>query len=193
MTQAVLQRKTWPEIDSDFNQTMKRLKRLSQAVDSEAEAARMRVDGERNAEILAVMQSLQASRISRQTLPCYCIPSGISGRFYGRQDALQHIKDALKPGQAAQELQSIALYGMGGVGKTQIAFRYATEHRDRYDAILWISADNSIKMAQSFLEVAQRLQLIPDSQEAQDSAAAMSNVKVWLGQTGEVAFGEVLN
>ena len=187
----MLQRKTWPEIDGDFNQTMKRLKRLSQAVDSEAEAARMRVDGERNAEILAVMHALQASKISQQTLPCYCIPSGIAGRFYGREDALKYIEDALQPGQVARNVRSIALYGMGGVGKTQIALRYATIHRDSYDAILWISADNSIKMAQSFLEVAHRLQLIPDRQEAQDSSAAISKLKIWLGQTGKSTLQEL--
>lgn len=40
---------------------MKWLKRLSQAVDSEAEAARMRIEGEHNAETLAYMHLLQAS------------------------------------------------------------------------------------------------------------------------------------
>ena len=184
ITKAVLQRKTWPEIDGDFKQTMKRLKRLSQAVDSEAEAARMRVDGERNAEILAVMQALQASRINQQSLPCYCIPSGISGRFYGRENVIKSIEEALQPRQNASNIRSFALYGMGGVGKTQIALRYATSHRNDYDAILWISADNSIKMAQSFLEVAQRLELMPDNQEAQDSSAAITKLKIWLGQTG---------
>lgn len=179
----MLQRKTWPEINGDFNQTMKRLKRLSQAVDSEAEAARMRIEGERNAEILAVMHSLQASKITHQVLPCYCIPSGIAGRFYGRQDALDHLRATLQPEQTSQNIRSIALYGMGGVGKTQIALRYATEYRDFYDAILWISADSSIKMGQSALEVAHRLQLIPDTQQAQDSVAAISRLKIWLGQT----------
>ena len=153
-------------------------------MDSEAEAARMRIDGERNAEILAVMHALQASRINQQLLPCYCIPSGIGGRFYGRENAIKSIEEALQPRQNASNIRSFALYGMGGVGKTQIALRYATSHRDDYDAILWISADNSIKMAQSFLEVAQRLQLMPDNQEAQDSSAAITKLKIWLGQTG---------
>lgn len=141
----MLQRKTWPEIDRDFYQTIKRLKRLSQAVDSEAEAARMRIEGERNGENLVVMHSLQASKIIQQVLPCYCIPSGIAGRFYGREDALNQLSATLQPEQASQDLRSIALYAMGGVGKTQIALRYATEYREYYDAILWISADSSIK------------------------------------------------
>lgn len=162
---------------------MKRLKNLSQTVDSEAEAARLRADGERNAEILAVMHALQASKVNQQTLPCHCIPSGITGRFYGREDALTHIDEVLQPAQSPHGIRSIALYGICGAGKTQLALRYATQYRETYDAILWISADNSIKIAQSFLEVAQRLQLIPESQQAQDSAAAVSKVKVWLGQT----------
>ena len=74
---------------------------------------------------------------------------------------------------------------MGGVGKTQIALRYANQSRDSFDVILWISADNSIKMAQSFLEVAQRLGLVNDSEEAQDSAVARSKIKTWLAQTSK--------
>lgn len=162
---------------------MKRLKRLSQLVDSEADAARMRADGDRNAEILAVMQALQVSKASHNVLPCYCVPSGINDRFYGRDDALGFIKDNLSSGSATSGIRSLALYGMGGVGKTQIALRYANTSRDTFDAILWITADNSIKIAQSFLEVAHRLELVPDTQEAQDSAVALSKVKIWLSQT----------
>ena len=148
----------------------------------------MRIEGESNAEMLAVMHSLQASKITQQVLPCYCIPSGIAGRFYGREGALYHLRDTLQPGQTAQNFRIDALCGMGGVEKTQIALRYATEYRNLYDAILWILADNSIGMAQSALEVAHRLQLMPDIQQAQDNVAAISRLKVWPGQTGKARF-----
>jgi len=95
---------------------MKRLKRLSQAVDSEAEAARMRMEGERNAEIMAVMHSLQASKITQQVLPCYSIPSGIAGRFYVREDALDHLRATLQPEQTSQNIRSLALYLWHGWG-----------------------------------------------------------------------------
>ena len=164
---------------------MKRLKRLSQLVDNEADAARMRADGERNAEILAVMHTLQANKPIHDVLPCYCIPLGIADRFFGRAEALQQVEEVLQPGKDRGGVRSIALYGMGGVGKTQIALRYANNSRNSFDAILWISADSSIKMAQSFLEVAQRLELVSDGQDAQDSAVARLRVKTWLAQTSK--------
>ena len=43
-------------------------------------------------------------------------------------------------------------------------------------------------MAQSFLEVAHRLLLIPDSQEAQDSSAAITKLKIRLGRTDNFIF-----
>ncbi len=76
---------------------MKRLKRLSQLVDNEADAARMRVDGERNAEILAVMHTLQANKLVHDFLPCYCVPLGIADRFFAREEALQQVREALHP------------------------------------------------------------------------------------------------
>ncbi len=154
-------------------------------MDNEADAARMRADGERNAEILAVMHALQANTLTHDVLQCYCIPLGIADRFFGREEALQQVREALQPGNDRSGIRSMALYGMGGVGKTQIALHYANNSRGSFDAILWISADNSIKMAQSFLEVAQRLELISDGLEPQDSAAARSKVKTWLTQTSK--------
>ncbi|KAI9811064.1 MAG: hypothetical protein M1827_005646 [Pycnora praestabilis] len=179
----VLRRKSWASFDGDFKQTIKRLKRLSQLVDSEADAARMRADGARNAEILAVMQSLQGSTNKGVALPCYHVPFGINERFYGRQEVLRRIRNSLIPQERNSQPLSFALHGMGGVGKTQIALHYANSCRSEYDAILWISADSSIKMSQSFLKVAQHLGLVSDDQEAQDSAAAVSKMKAWLAET----------
>ena len=82
----------------------------------------------------------------------------------------------LQPRQHTQNISFIAVHGMGGVGKTRVALRYATSHRDDYDAILWILADNSIKIAQRSLEVAHRIRLIPDSQEAQNSSVAITKL-----------------
>ncbi len=179
----ILRRNLWAEFDSDFKRTIKRLQKLSSIVESEADAARMRVDAVRNTEILELMQTLKDSKIHDERIPCYCIPFGINERFYNREDALQAVREALdpRPGQATP--RSLALYGMGGVGKTQIALQYANSSRGTFDAILWISADNTIRMAQSFLEVAQRLGLIADNEEAQDAVAAMLKVKSWMADS----------
>jgi len=154
-------------------------------VDNEADAARMRADGEWNAEIFAVIHALQANTLTPAVLLCYCIPLGIADRIFGWEKALLQVREALQPGNDRSGIHSMALYGMGGVGKPQIVPHYANNSRGSFDAILWISADNSIKMAQSLLEVAQRLELISDGLEPQDSAAARSKVKTFLTQTSK--------
>lgn len=113
------------------------------------------------------------------------MPFGVNERFYGREDVLQRVREVLDPQEGTFQPRSLALHGMGGVGKTQIALQYANSSRHIYNAIFWISADNSIKMAQNFLEVGQKLGLIPDNNEAQDSFAAMVTVKSWLAETSE--------
>lgn len=154
-------------------------------VESEADAARMRVDAVRNSEILELMQTLKEGKIHHDKLPCYYIPFGINERFYGRETAIQAVREALDPRPGKTTPRSLALHGMGGVGKTQIALQYANSRRDSFDAILWISADNTIRMAQSFLEIARRLGLFPENEEAQDAVAAMLRVKSWLADTRE--------
>lgn len=115
---------------------MKRLKRLSHLVDSEADTARMRADSERNAEILAVMHTLQIGKPKYDKLPCYYVPLGPSGRFYGRNEVLEQVKNALNPGRDSSGIRSLALHGLGGVGKTQIALHYVSSCREAFDATL---------------------------------------------------------
>ncbi|KAI9719975.1 MAG: hypothetical protein M1812_003100 [Candelaria pacifica] len=176
----LLRCRAWPNFDVDFKRTIKRLKCLSQEVDKEADNVRMQVDREKNIEILTLMQSLKENQVGDGVLPCYLIPYGLNERFYGRLEAMQRVVEALNPQENDSSQRSIALYGMGGVGKTQIALNFANANRAQFDAILWISADNTIKMTQSFLNVAQHLGLITDTREEQDSVAAMVKVKAWL-------------
>ena len=147
----------------------------------------MRADNERHAEVLSLMKAFKESRVKEDVLPCYYIPFGLSERLIGRGDKLSHVKEALDPQEGNRQSRSLALYGMGGVGKTAIAFQYANNARNRYDAIFWISADNMIKMMQDFLEIAQKLDLVPKDRKSEDANAATAKVKAWLNETGKLA------
>ena len=74
---------------------------------------------------------------------------------------------------------------MGGVGKTQIALHYAADSREHYDSTLWISADNTVRMSQSFGEIALRLGLVDPGEDHEDTMSAMMKVKQWLIETSE--------
>lgn len=173
----------WSKLNEDFTQTSKRLKSLSRVVDSEAEAIRLRIDEKGNVELLGAMEIMKDSHTNNERLPCHFIPFGIHEQFFGRGDILQRMKDVLDPVEEGSRRKSLVLHGLGGVGKTRIALQYVNQSRDRFDAILWISADNSIKLTQSFLEASRRLGLTPENNDSQDAVAAMSKVKGWLLET----------
>lgn len=76
--------------------------------------------------------------------------------FTGREDVLEDIDDILasKNGYA---LAKVVLLGIGGVGKTQIARRYAYAYQDNHSSISWINAKTLETTYASFLNIAQRL------------------------------------
>lgn len=77
---------------------------------------------------------------------------------------------------------------MGGVGKTQIALQYANKSRGRFNVVLWVAAESSISIGQSFLGIARDLGLIKSAEEIQDPAAAILRVKSWLATSRKFCF-----
>lgn len=174
----------WSKLSEDFTQTSKHLKTLSRIVDSEADAIRLRVDEKRNVELLGALEIMKDNHTNNEKLPCHYVPFGINEQFFGRDEILQRIKAVLDPPvEGYPRRKSLVLHGLGGVGKTKIALHYVNQSRHRFDAILWISADNSIKLTQSFLEASRRLGLTLEKSDSQDAVAAMSKVKAWLVET----------
>ena len=178
----VLRRNDWSEFQGDFSSTLKRIRRMSMAVESEADLARMRVEADKYGEVLAIMKDLRESRIysgppARQY---YHVPHEPNPCFWSRDRALQAVEAALTPVEGKASLKTFALYGMGGVGKTQIALQYANLSRHQFDATLWVSADNVIDMGQSMRDIAVELGLIHSEGEGQDILGATTKVKKWL-------------
>lgn len=143
----------------------------------------MRLDNQKYHEVLDLMANFQA-QCPQAPAPrtTHYIPFAESSRFWGREDILNAIDDALSTKTANGSLRSFALYGMGGVGKTQIALRYANASRENFDAIFWISAENNITLGQSFREIARMLSLIKADTETDDNTVTLE-VKQWLSST----------
>jgi NB-ARC domain len=152
-------------LNDDFK-TINRLKKLSRAVDNEEGVIRLRTDTEKNTELLAAMDLMKDGKADKEKLPCYYISFGRDEKFYGREEILRRIKNALDPIDGDERCRAFALHGMGGVGKTKIALQCVNSSRSKFDAIFWISADNSIKLTQSFLEISRRLGLSPENDDA---------------------------
>lgn len=59
-------------------------------------------------------------------------------QFTGRTTTLLHLDGMLQRLPDTSELRLAVLYGIGGVGKTQIALEYVYRFQSRYSAIFWI-------------------------------------------------------
>jgi tetratricopeptide (TPR) repeat protein len=59
----------------------------------------------------------------------------------------------------------IALYGLGGVGKTQVAVQYAYLHKHEYDLVLWITAESIEDFQHGLEELAGFLNISTDQKQ----------------------------
>lgn len=59
--------------------------------------------------------------------------------FVGRQEALETLHQSLA-GRA--DKSAIAVQGLGGVGKSQLAIAYANRYKDEYDLVWWVSGES---------------------------------------------------
>lgn len=106
------------------------------------------------------LQELLPSKKNEKKLSFNNIPYAENVHFTGRKEILDEIKNSLKPGE--KNPCSLALYGTGGVGKTQIALAYALNNADLYDAIWWVNAENELAMISSYKEFLQRKGIIKE-------------------------------
>jgi len=78
----------------------------------------------------------------------------------------------------------VALYGMGGVGKTQVAIEYVYANRMNYDRIYWITAASEAPILSGFQEIAVRTQCLASISIIQnpDQKLVAKFVLSWLRQ-----------
>ncbi|MFJ9697381.1 FxSxx-COOH system tetratricopeptide repeat protein [Kitasatospora sp. NPDC101183] len=92
--------------------------------------------------------------------------------FTGRREVLDHLHRRLGGGVAAVLPSSQTLFGLGGIGKTQIALEYAHRFKAEYDLVWWIDAEQPELIPTALAKVARELGLpVGDSvTEASDAA-----------------------
>jgi hypothetical protein len=78
-------------------------------------------------------------------------------RFTGRDRMLTELRRRLGAGEATLVVQ--ALYGLGGVGKTQLAIEYTHRFAADYDLVWWIDAEQPLLIPNQLTGLAARLDL----------------------------------
>ena len=176
-----MRRAGWTMFQKDFASTVRRIKYFSTTVEREAEVARMKLESHKYQEVLSALSDLgERPTPERESENCWFIPASMSHRFIERQAELRAIQQVLDADDAVPELKVFALYGMGGVGKTQLALHYALESKRRFDTILWIAADTTLSIENSLRDATEALGLSQSSNNGTKNLSAVSLVKDWL-------------
>lgn len=123
--------------------------------------------------------------------PCFMMPLNKNKGFYGRAEYLEDMDEVLFPAESKTPTsdsasmtdmpRTFAICGAGGMGKTQLAAEYVHSRKDRFDAIFWLNADKTAKLAEGFGKIATQLGLITNdaSPDARDPVIIREKVKGW--------------
>jgi tetratricopeptide (TPR) repeat protein len=94
--------------------------------------------------------------------------------FVGRETELQILRDKLTSGETAVIRQPPeALYGLGGVGKTEIAAEYAHRYSGEYDVVWWIRADQEDSIRAALIGLGRQLGLKDFHPEERDYSSRL--------------------
>jgi hypothetical protein len=177
-------RNAWSQFSRDFAQVILNVRSYSRRVDEAADMIRLSRETH-TAETVAALQGLQGLRIANVNLPCFMIPYGLNLRFFGRAAELHTVKETLDPNTNSAQLRVIAIHGLGGVGKSQLALHYANTSMKVYEVIAWIPVETQIKLVQALSSLATKLGLIKETSE--DDYQSVQKVRDWLN-TSEKPF-----
>jgi hypothetical protein len=128
--------------------------------------------------------------IDGSIFPIHNIPPSKTRIFIGRTRSLSEIEDYFESQSASsspEPLKVLSVWGLGGIGKTELALTYSRNARARYDAIFTIVSDSLESLEQGFSQIATDLQL-PGAKQTGDHqvhAYNLSLVKRWLRHTGQ--------
>ena len=100
--------------------------------------------------------------------------------FVGRVDILAQIDMEITEYKSSDECRPVALFGLGGMGKTQIMLEYCYSHRKEYRYIFWLGADGKTVLEDSFRRLAQNLGLGVGTSNEDDPEKIIKQVLIWL-------------
>lgn len=90
--------------------------------------------------------------VGRRTI--HNLPFRPNPLFTGREAELEALGRGLQQAGATAAMQMVAVHGLGGVGKTQLAVEYAWKHLADYEAVFWIKADKAAALDVSLAALA---------------------------------------
>lgn len=90
------------------------------------------------------------------------MPYEMNPHFTGRDHLLTLLSEKLRDATPQRYNHRVAVYGMGGVGKTQLAIEYVYRSRGNYHSIFWISSADQAALLSGFQDIARMTGCLPD-------------------------------
>lgn len=131
----------------------------------------------------SLVEGVRQKRATAHLLTEFLLPpiKDIPGRnlfFTDRKAILQNLREAFSPHTDVLSAQPLALCGLAGIGKTQIAIEYAHRFGGDYQCIFWVQADSRENLERGFMRIAELLALPQNDLPTSDQMIA--TVKEWL-------------
>jgi hypothetical protein len=79
---------------------------------------------------------------------------------------MAELERVLLPERQSNRQKRFVLHGLGGIGKTQLAVEFVSQHQRRFSAVFWLDGRSKDSVMQSIASYASK---IPDSQISQSS------------------------
>ena len=80
------------------------------------------------------------------------VPHNRNSSFTGREPLLEELANNLAKGETTALTQ--AIYGLGGVGKTQIALEYTHKYQDNYKVVWWVNSETELTLLTDYASLA---------------------------------------
>jgi hypothetical protein len=107
-----------------------------------------------------------------------------AAHFVARETELSKMHELL---HSHSDRTCVVLYGLGGIGKTQLAIEYIRRHMEKYTAIFWLNANDEDSLKLSFRDIAQQVlqyrpltSVLSSVDQDKDLDQVVSAVKDWL-------------
>jgi hypothetical protein len=109
--------------------------------------------------------------------PFRVISRPLSPHFRDPNRALARVHECLQTQRRAAILAPAAAYGMGGLGKTQLALKYSHDYRDSYAGVWWFGAESETTMQLDACEACKETGAV-----AAEGELPMAAFMRWLGR-----------
>ncbi|KAJ3496070.1 hypothetical protein NLG97_g2939 [Lecanicillium saksenae] len=147
---APLKHVAWPRIQQNFTTTLEELSSRLDHVKKLVEARNL-VQVNQSLDKLALVES--GPRQGPHP-PYYQLPFARNPKFFGRSKIMEQIREKLRPALPIRSINSVAVWGIGGIGKSQVALEYAHAQiaEQKVQVVLWLPAETVTELSNAIVE-----------------------------------------